>query len=678
MLGDLISALLAALVVGVAPGWFWARLLRGPADRAELATHSVAFSVSLVPALALLPTYAGIPVTPAVALVSPAAVFLSGLALYLRFGGPKAEAPPLAPQPPAPPPRALPLLAAALLLAAGAAAGLFSLQAAAPAFVLLAAGAALAGGRGEPGEPPAGGRLSGLLLAGILLLVLLRGYAGPVAHDWPHIRGIDKYTQAIMVDLMLSRGSLEAYMVYPPGFHTMTAAVSRLSGLEPLELFPVLAPAFLLLPALSLYALGRALWGRRCGLAAAFLGGVVLGSPYLYLAEARYPQLISAQFLTVLAVAALFRLLASPSLREGAVLALLGSSVVLYHHVGAYFFALVLAAASLLLLPPLLLRGERRRAAALVLALSALGALSVLYAWDTYDLPRTVAGLLGGGGPGATGEAVAGAIGTQQPFPLSHLPEPVSHPVLWLGLLGIPFALVDRRRIPLAGRLAPWVLLAWCLIMFCGSRTALSGFPERFERDLGLPLALFAAYALVMLLRPAAARPAALAVSALAALLVAAGAARSLAVAAAPAPDGPSDSARLAITPNVEAAGEWLERHNTGGNIIVTPYIDHVPSRALLAMGGYSAVQTFNLSRIERNRDLPPSGKEPPLDAFVVMKRPGSPEARRVLREYDVRYVVLSKDYPGVDWRRFERLPGLYGKTFENEDVVIYAPKKRT
>ncbi|QYJ14482.1 hypothetical protein Rxycam_00278 [Rubrobacter xylanophilus DSM 9941] len=672
MIGDLVLALLAAAYAGVVPGWFWARLLGGE-GRIGLVAHSVAFSISLVPALALLPTYAGFPVTLPVALLSPAAVFLGGLLLHRRFGGPKTPEPPLAPPPPRPSSRALLLLVLAFVPAAGAAAGLLPLGAAALASLALAGAAAAAGG--DPAGPELPRRWVEGLLAAVVLLVLLRGYLGPVLHDWPHIRGIDKYTQAIMVDLMLSRGSVESYMVYPPGFHALMAAVCRLGGLDPLELFPVLAPAFLLLPALALYVLGRTLWGEGCGVAAALLGGLVLGSPYLYLVEARYPQLISAQFLTVLALAALFRLLAAPSPRAGISLAVLGSSVVLYHHVGAYFFALVLAAAAFLLFPFLLLRGERRRAGALFVSLGGLGVLSILYAWDTYDLAGL---LLGNGDSGATAEAVSGAIGTQQPFPLSHLVEPVSHPVLWLGLLGVPFALLGARRSSLPGRLAPGVLLVWCLIMFAGSRTALSGFPERFERDLGVPLVLFAAYALVMLLRPALRLQGesrlAVAVAALAGLVVVAGAVRGLAVAALPAPEGPSDSARLATTPTVEAAGRWLEDHNAGGNIIVTPYIDHVPSRALLAMGGYSAVQTFNLSRIERARDLPPSGRKPPLDAFVVMKRPGSPEARRVLRRYDVRYVVLSKDYPGVDWREFERLPGLYRKTFENDDVVIYAP----
>ena len=46
----------------------------------------------------------------------------------------------------------------------------------------------------------------------------------------------------------------------------------------------------------------------------------------------------------------------------------------------------------------------------LALSLALLGLLSVAYAWDTYDLPSLVAGMLGGSERGG-GEAVAMAIG---------------------------------------------------------------------------------------------------------------------------------------------------------------------------------------------------------------------------------------------------------------------------
>src|SRR3712207_8635437 len=36
--------------------------------------------------------------------------------------------------------------------------------------------------------------------------------------------------------------------------------------------------------------------------------------------------------------------------------------------------------------------------------------------------------------------------------------------------------------------------------------------------------------------------------------------------------------------PEVTAAGGWLKEHNSGGNIVATPYLDYVPSRGMLAM----------------------------------------------------------------------------------------------
>lgn len=151
-------------------------------------------------------------------------------------------------------------------------------------------------------ESPAGdgGLLRPRLLSGVLGLVLARGYVGPVLHDWPFVRGgVDHYSHAIMANLMASEGEIEPYLIYPPGFHTFTAAVSRLSALDPLEVFPVLGPVLLLLPALALYAAARRLWGWECGVAAALLGGLLAGGPYEYLNDSMYPNLVAAQFLLV-------------------------------------------------------------------------------------------------------------------------------------------------------------------------------------------------------------------------------------------------------------------------------------------------------------------------------------------------------------------------------------------
>src|ERR671933_1476022 len=149
-------------------------------------------------------------------------------------------------------------------------------------------------------------------------------------------------------------------MLSPPGFHLLTAMVSRLSGFRPLEVFPILAPALPLLCALACYALARRLWGWEYGVAAALTSGLLLGSTYLQFEEARYPNFIGDYLLIVLAVGAVVGMYASPSARNGLLLALLGSSTVLYHQIAGYSLAVLLGFVSLLFLPYLLLRDRRK------------------------------------------------------------------------------------------------------------------------------------------------------------------------------------------------------------------------------------------------------------------------------------------------------------------------------
>ena len=55
MLVELIRAVAAASLVALLPGWFWAGCLCATPDRAERLTYSVARSMALVPAAALVP-----------------------------------------------------------------------------------------------------------------------------------------------------------------------------------------------------------------------------------------------------------------------------------------------------------------------------------------------------------------------------------------------------------------------------------------------------------------------------------------------------------------------------------------------------------------------------------------------------------------------------------------------
>ncbi len=684
MVSDLPYALLAAFLIGVLPGWFWTRCLLASGDRAEQLAYAVALSLTLVPTVALVQTYLFTTgVTFGVTVVSVALIFLAGLAAYLLFGGAKEREEPLS-LPPSPPGFAtLAPLAAALALA------LLMFLGIAPtewlmipiAALVIAAGIAYFSSRqgrdAGPGSPvSAVWRYA--LLSLVLLLVLARGYLGPIVNGWSYPRGVDRYEHAVMAGMMMREGSNEAFMLYPPGFHLLTAMISRLSGIEPLEVFPILAPMLPLMGALALYALAKRLWGWEYGVAAALTSGLLLGGTYLHFEEARYPNFIGEYFLIVLAIAALVGMYAAPSARAGLLLALLGSSTVLYHQIAGYSLAVLLGLVCVLFLPYLLLR-ERRKGVYLAFSLALLGLLSVAYAWDIYDLPSLVVGMLGGSETGRGGEAVAMAIGTKPANGPGHFLTTMSHPVLWLGLLGLALMLAggkDAKGTP--DLLARLTLLVWTLLLFFGSLTSYSGFPDRFERDLGVPLALLAALTLVTLVRlstrsrgPAVYVAALLAVT-LSITLVGAQSVLSLEIAA-----GPSARPKDRPAPaEVVAAGTWLERHNEGGSIVATPYLEYVPSRAMLAMGGYTRMQSYDAARIRRARDLPPFGAPPLWNALWVLEHPASGRTARLLEKNDVRYIVFHKSYPWIDWRPFALQSGLYTTVYENGSVIIFAPRQ--
>jgi hypothetical protein len=688
MLTDLMVAVPATVLVGLVPGWFWTKLLLASSDLYERIAYSVALSITLVPSTALVQArLLQTGVTLAVAIASPLVVFFLGLVAYVRFGPAKRVEEPLAPPPALLGVLALGLLVAAFALALGVMVGVVPGGWVAPllvALLVLSGGIAclLASPRRDASGPGPGSPVVPMVrhaaLSVVLLLVLLRGYLGPLLHGWPYPRGVDRYEHAVMTGMTLSEGTTESFMLYPPGLHFLAAEICRLTGLEPLEAFPVVAPLLLLLPALACYALARRLWGWEYGVAAALFSGLVPGGPYLHFAEARYPNFIGTQFLLVLAVATLAGLYATPSVRGGLLLALLGSSTVLYHQIAGYSLAVLLGLVGLLFLPYLLLR-DRKRGLALLCSLALVGLLSTLYAWDTYDLPRLVVGLLGGSETtGIGGAAVAMAIGTKPAYDLGHLLSTTSQPVAWLGLLGALLVVGDfllrRDRMGVPQRLAYLTLVLWTALLFIGSRTPLSGFPDRFERDLGIPLAVLGALAFVAVLRSSlrSHKPAMFAAALLAVTMVGVQAVQNLEQAAGPSPrlkDRPPP-------PEVVAAGEWLRKHNDGGNILATPYLGYVPSRGMLAMGGYTGMQSYDAARIRRGRDLPPFGAGPLWDALWVLQHPQGERTQRILSENDVRYVVFHRRYPTIDWRPWQERPDLYRKAFQNESVVIFEPRE--
>ena len=79
------------------------------------------------------------------------------------------------------------------------------------------------------------------------------------------------------------------------------------------------------------------------------------------------------------------------------------------------------------------------------------------------------------------------------------------------------------------------------------------------------------------------------------------------------------------------AAGEWLREHNEGGNIFATPSVGPVSTRGMLAMGGYSGMQTYSVHRIQRGRDLLPFGAGPLRDVLWTLRNPEGERTRLIL-----------------------------------------------
>jgi hypothetical protein len=507
-------------------------------------------------------------------------------------------------------------------------------------------------------------------LAVILVLTACRVYSGVIRFEWPYVSGGDQFSHAVMAEQMLAHGQYPSYLIYPPGFSSLTAVICRFAGLTPLSLFPVLAPMLLVVAALGAYALATRLWGWEYGLGAAALSGLVLTGAFNGFAEGRYPDLISAYFLLVMTVAALVTLYQAPTARSVILVAVVAASPVLYHSVATLYAAVLLALVAVIGLPYLIRGGHRRETRSLLLGLAGAAVLAACYAIYVYN----PGGILGGSS--STGGAVSVALGSQAPPAQSALLKELGPPIVWFGLLGLAALAVSLRYLRRPAQvLTAATIVGWCVLMYLGSRTSVDGFPQRFERDLGAPLSVVAAFGVGVLVRSLPLRGAvSRTVPMLAATIACIVAAVMLLAQVVHVVRASDRSTGRVLSHPVAAAGQWLARHNTGGTIITTPYMNRgISNRAMLALGGYTGLQAYPPYRIAHPRSLPTAGKGPLLDSQAVLLHPQSCQAANILVRQDVRYVVLYKSGDGADLAGFAADPGHYQQVFQNPAVIIYA-----
>jgi hypothetical protein len=425
--------------------------------------------------------------------------------------------------------------------------------------------------------------------------------------------------------------------------------------------------------ALGTYALVTRLWGWEFGLGAAALSGLVLTGAYNGFAEGRYPDLISAFFLLTMTVAALVTLYEAPSWRSVVLLTVVGATPVLYHSVATLYLVVLLALVVVVCLPYLFYKRHGREARILLLGLAGVAVLSAVYGAYIYNLAKMA------GGHSATGSAVSIVLGSQAAAGPGAVLKELGPPVVWLGLIGVAAMAAGLRHLAKPAQVtAVLTILGWFLIMYLGSRTSADGFPQRFQRDLGAPLSVTAALGAGLIVRALLAkRPSSQSVLAIAATTAAVLAGFMVVWQTGHALAASDRSAGAIVTRPVAAAGRWLAAHNTGGNIISTPTMNPaVTNRGVLAMGGYTGLQSYSPYRVLHPRSLPTAGKGPLLDSQEVLRDPRSCRSAQVLISQDVRYIVLYKINSGADLGGFATDPGRYQPVFNNSTVIIYATNR--
>jgi hypothetical protein len=95
----------------------------------------------------------------------------------------------------------------------------------------------------------------------------------------------------------------------------------------------------------------------------------------------------------------------------------------------------------------------------------------------------------------------------------------------------------------------------------------------------------------------------------------------------------------------------------------------------MLAMGGYTRMQSYDAERIKRARDLPPFGAGPMWDALHILRDPTGERTTHLIENNDVRYIVFHKSSPDADWRLYALHKNRYKTVFQNGSVIIFAPR---
>lgn len=299
---------------------------------------------------------------------------------------------------------------------------------------------------------------------------------------------------ARVADLLAGQWSLFAGS-YPLGFHIITTIIAKIAGWDALTAVRLIGPALLIIPIPVLYFVGKRLFSPATGALAALVWSFLALAPVRAYGDGNYANMLAGSTFLPLTLWGLWEWSRRP--RRKTIIFTIANSVVigLTHHL-TFVMGLLVALPfvfwrTVVLLPSF--RKNRRLHHPLLIGALSIGILAIILwsfygqllasFWNTF---RSEGSLATWFGAAATPVSWAKMLEIHNPL------------FLLLGLLGAFLLFVSRTD-----RSVKALLLFWMAILWIFSLTSLFGLPERFARELALPLALTGGYFLAFFIENA-------------------------------------------------------------------------------------------------------------------------------------------------------------------------------
>jgi len=322
----------------------------------------------------------------------------------------------------------------------------------------------------------------------IILITLFIHYYGFIKYDYIVPPGYDSLVHISLIKNIVNSGEIN--QDYPPGFHILIASLSEITGTHPMTTVKWIAPSLLVLSIFAVFLFTRNLFGQKTAIVTAFVYGLLSKQPTLTFSDGAYPNIINADFLLIFGFLFFLKAYINERKLDIIITGLFFGVVALFHSISFVYMLLVSFFGIIALLSYSLFKKENlKKKILIVIKILVVSLVLGLYpAWNYYlkNILVIIKGKLLG-----SEAIVLTIIGyTTATIPIDSYPEYIGYLVVYLGCLGLIYLVGVFKK----ERMYPHIFLfCWILTMFVASRSkSLFFFPERFARDIAIPLSISA------------------------------------------------------------------------------------------------------------------------------------------------------------------------------------------